>query len=134
MKINRIVLIFFIISVFACEKDKTDSEDIAENKWKLEYIKTDGIKESPDDTYVLEFINDSIFYMDLSVNHAGGKYNIPSKGILEITSYGAMTEVCCENDFDNKLIEKLPLSESYTVTQNELMINGNDLEMKFFIY
>ena len=137
---NQIVLCLIIVltSTISCKKDLTDSINITESNWQLKSIVTNGkkykaSKEDPsqENAYLLIFNNDSIFSLNLSVNYAKGNYNIFSNGAIIINSYQASTKICCENDFDNKLIETFSTVTSYKVINNTLTFKGEKGEIKF---
>lgn len=121
--------------IISCKKDKTDSLDITEFKWKLKSLtinnETDTPSEKKKSSYILGFVNDSIFSLNLSVNTGRGGYLITANGQIIISSYGAGTKVCCENDFDLKLIDVMNAVTAYQVKGNKLILKGDKGEAEF---
>ncbi len=126
------LLLFSTILGSNCEKNLTDETDITKYSWKLVSITTKEESLKPDNKHILEFPNDSIFYLNLSVNSAGGKYKILSKGEIKIYSYNAFTEICCDDtDIDYALLNILPTITSYQVLNNTLIFKGASNEVEF---
>lgn len=131
-------MVIVIIIMISCKKDLTDSTDITESCWKLKSISTNSEKykaakeeTSRENAYLLIFSNDSIFSLNLSVNYANGGYKIVSNGSIIIYTYQVSSEICCESDFDNKLLETFSLATSYKVINNTLTFKGEKGEIEF---
>jgi heat shock protein HslJ len=132
--------IFLLIAISAlivmsCNKDKTDIFDITEHQWKLMSVTVENETFKPKENksrYVLEFISGTHFSFDLSINDGGAKFEIHSKGEIDIEN-GAFTEICCNNEFDEKLLEVFPKNNvfTYTVIGNTLTLKSTDGEVKF---
>ncbi|MBL4651971.1 MAG: META domain-containing protein [Flavobacteriales bacterium] len=127
-------VLFLCITTVSCQKDKTDTFDITQSKWKLKYISINNTKITPLERrwhmYVLEFTNDSFLQLNLSVNSGGGKYQISSLGNITI-ALDAYTELCCDNDFDLQLIGVAKQITTYKVLGNKLIFKGSDTEIVF---
>jgi heat shock protein HslJ len=126
---KNLILFIAILPLMAisCEKDKTDTLDITEHKWELKSVTIGSETFQPKENksrYVLEFVNDSAYTFNLSVNDGGGIYKIPSKGEITIKSV-FFTEKCCENDFDERLLEIFPKNINYTYK-----VEGSTLTIK----
>ena len=139
---TQITLLLYIIfplitGMSSCQKDKTLDINITEFEWELNSITDDGNKvKRPsgdfhrDDAYILRF-SDSTFVLNTTVNSAGGHYKIITKGEINILSYGVMTMVCCETDFDEKMISVFKGMTSYTVKGKTLTFKGDNSEVEF---
>ena len=139
MKSTLIILISLIgIAAFSsCKKDKTLDTDITDYEWELKSVTIDGNKDKrPNENfhhpkaYVLIFENDTMFWLHLSSNSSGGKYTIPTKGIVEIDTYSNLTEIAM-TDFDNKLMSVFNEMTAYTVKGKTLTFKGNNNEVEF---
>ncbi|MBN2664536.1 MAG: META domain-containing protein [Bacteroidales bacterium] len=131
---KRISLIF-IIAVFliSCEKpeDLTEQINITDFSWSLKSLKENIHNIDFEDDYILDFSNDSLFQLNLSVNNAGGNYLISKKGEISFLDFEPFTEMCCENDFDKKLLSNLPTVSEYQVLDNDLILKGDNCEIIF---
>jgi len=130
MRLLTLSLIFTIL--ISCKKDTTATTDITTYEWSMISF-SDGKKKritKKDHQYHLSFSNDSTFFMPTSVNGAGGKYDIDSKGAITLT-YSTITEVCCENDTDERLLKLLPKITSYKVLGEILYFENNTEYIKF---
>ncbi|MGM0650355.1 MAG: hypothetical protein ACQES1_07610, partial [Bacteroidota bacterium] len=65
-------------------------------------------------------------------NTGGGYYNIPSPGNINIQSFGAFTEICCDDtDIDYALLDAMPAVTTYRVLDDILILEGNAGEIEF---
>ncbi|MDY0142035.1 MAG: META domain-containing protein [Bacteroidales bacterium] len=126
-----LILLFPAIVSSSCKKDLTNEVDITQSLWIVKSIKTDKEQLKPDHEYILEFLNDSLFNLNLSVNSGGGKYKLVSKGNILIDTFDPYTEICCENDFDNSLLYLLPKVIEYEVLRNILIFKSSEGEIEF---
>ncbi len=143
MKTITFFLLFFpVFLCSSCEKeDLTDTIDITKFSWKIESITIDGDKSktpnkdyhgnniSNDNAYKLTFQNDSVFNLYLGINYGGGKFKIPSMGIITFESFGT-TEICCDSDFDEDVAKIILLMTSYQVLDDILILKGNNCEIE----
>jgi heat shock protein HslJ len=83
------------------------------------------------DAYILKFINDTTFSLPTSVNYAGGKYVIASNGNVRI-NYNISTEICCENNFDEQMINVINKVNTYYCKGNELTFLTKENEKIIF--
>ena len=63
--------------------------------------------------------------MSFSINQGGGKYNIETVGVIDII-INAMTEICCDSDFDSKLSQLFSEMREYKVIDNTLILEGGN--------
>jgi len=136
MKLKRISIYLMLIPLLAlsCNKDKTDTLDIKKYKWKLISITINSETSKPKEEksrYVLEFLTDSTFSLNLSINSGGGMYKLQSKGEIMVSSFSAFTEICCENSFDEKLIASLKSVSNYNVSGRTLVFQKADTKIEF---
>jgi hypothetical protein len=122
----------------ACEKadttDYTNIMEITEHNWKLLEIRTNNSyykNPSSDTRHILIFENDSMFFMNSTVNMAGGGYELITKGKISIF-YNFMTEMCCDSEMDHMLVSQFSNVITYEVLGNKMCFKGpNNLEIKF---
>lgn len=130
--------IFFVLIpllILSCGKRKTETLDITKYQWKLKSVTINSKTIRPPENksrYVLVFVNDSTFNLNLSINSGWGGYKLPTKGNLIISGYSAITEVCCQNEFDKKLIASIKGITKYNVSGRTLILQkaGNKVEFK----
>jgi heat shock protein HslJ len=130
----KIILLSICFPLFlgsSCEKESNENINITNSKWMLEYIEIGNHKYEPPIDYVLEFSNDSLFFMNLSVNTAGGKYKMEEKNKITILSYSPLTEICCESDFDNKLLNNFIKVQEYNIDGKSLIFSSENLYLGF---
>jgi len=130
----KIILLSICFPLFlgsSCKKESNENINIANSKWMLEYIEIGNDEYEPPIDYVLEFSNDSLFFMNLSVNTAGGKYMMDEKNKITILSYSPLTEICCESDFDNKLLNSFMEVQEYNIDGKSLIFSSENLYIGF---
>ena len=116
-----------VIALGSCEKNK-DKDFLFQNEWKVKSISIDNRSLKPssktfrEEAYILKFINDTCFIMNTSVNYANWKYQIVSEGHIFI-SFQNSTRVCCENDFDEQLLNILNDVNRYSCKGNKLFFS-----------
>ena len=120
-----IIVAIFGLMLFSCVKEDI-YVDITLNKWKVEKIKKQGemVFIKTNESYILEFINDTIYTINLDVNHCGGKYKIITSGTMEIEDTYC-TEICCDSDFAEDLVQLLSKTAKYFGKGNELIFEGD---------
>lgn len=126
-KSSVIMLLLISLPIFwgnSCEKETKEEINITKSNWKLKSITIDKNLSIPPNEYSLKFTNDSIFEMKLSVNAAGGKYHLESNEKIIIYSYSPLTEICCESDFDNKIVKSFKNITLYSIDGDELVFKG----------
>jgi hypothetical protein len=132
-------MIATVLLFTSCEKeedmtDYTSTIDITEYDWKLLEVRTnDSYYKNPssDTRHILTFENDSMFFMNTTVNLAGGGYELITKGEISIF-YNFITEMCCDSEMDDMLVSQFSNINTYKVLGNNLYFNGsNNLEIKF---
>ena len=141
MKSSQLTMFLFLhlFLLSSCEKvaeNELHDKDFLKNEWKVESVVNESKRfKVPSDntifgkeTYLLKFINDSCFYMNTSVNYAGGKYRIVSDGYITILDYQEWTEVgnsiVHQRNFDKQLLSVFNGAKSYSYTMNKLIIRG----------
>ena len=139
MKTITFFLVFFpAILCSSCEKeDLTDSIDITQFSWMINSITITDIKHKVkkdnyhnSEAYILVFESDSIFKLNTSVNLAKGKFQIYSKGNINVFYYHEITEVGGQTEIDNKLLKYVPSVSSYQVFNNILLLKGKNCEIE----
>ncbi len=132
-----LVLVFAILCNACNKEDLTDTVDITQFSWMMKSITIEKkIKVKDDDffnneAYVLIFENDSVFQLNTSVNLAKGRFQISSKGIINIFNYHENTELGGQNKIDNKLLQNISKITSYQVLNDILILKGSNCEIKF---
>jgi heat shock protein HslJ len=132
MKSTIPTLLALLLLINGCKKDVTDETDITEYAWELTSVETNGETIYPDSVHILEFQNDTLFYLNLSVNGGGGNYNIPSPGNINISSFNAFTDVCCDDTAaDSALLDAMPAVTAYRVQDDVLILQGDAGDVEF---
>ena len=135
--IKTLFFVFAIAILSNCKKNK-DMDFLLQNEWKVKSIYTGEktlkapSKNFREEAYILKFINNTMFYLHTSVNYAGGRYNIVSEGNINIKNYGSHTLVCCENDFDEQMMNTMNRVSNYYCKGNKLTFLTDKNEKIFF--
>lgn len=135
-------LLIGLISLSSCKKDTTSDTDITAFSWKLISVSSNAGAFEPEnrdyhreDAFILSFENDSMFTLNTSVNHAGGKYFIPEKGEINVVIYHEFTEVyptdADEISLNENLITVFGEVSSYTIKGRTLTFKGAKGEVVF---
>lgn len=144
----KILLLFLLIipimgGMSSCKKDKTLDLDIAEFSWELKEVRTNSntfktVKRKNhfiEDAFVLKFATDSIFSLNTSVNYAGGKCKIITKGNIKVYTYDESTKVGVANakelELNQNLIEVFKEVTEYKVVGKKLVFKGVKGEVEF---
>ena len=134
-KFNIIIVPLLILTLIACHKE--DSTDIVQFSWQIKYICTENqnfkVKNKDyvnKEAYILIFKNDSVFQLNTSVNLAIGKFKMPSKNCINILGYQEITEIGGQSSVDKKLLQYIPTICSYKILGENLVLQGNNCEIK----
>jgi len=134
--IKIVLFVFAVITLSNCKKNE-DTEFLLQNEWKAKSISTEKkTSEAPsknfrEEAYILKFTDDSCFLLATSVNYAGGGYIIISEGGISL-NYSIFTEACCENDFDEQMINVMNNVNSYYCEGNRLTFSADKNEKIIF--
>jgi len=133
------ILTLFLIA--ACNKDLTDQTDITQFTWEVKSLTIDnekintpsktvfGNKITNTDAYVLSFENDNTLYLNLSVNDGQSTYVNLGNGLIDINGLGT-TKMCCNNQFDESIIDVMSTLIEYKVLGKHLFLIGTDGEIE----
>jgi META domain len=121
-----LLLVAVLLAFQGCKKDALVEIDITAKDWKLVSLTLDGEKSIPVKQYELRFTSDSSFIMSFSRNLAGGKYKLGTDNSIEVSNYHAYTEVCCDNEFSEKLQEAFSQVNRYENHGNRLEFSGKN--------
>ena len=134
---KKIILFIFAVLILSnCEKNE-DTKFLLQNEWKIKSVSTEKktlnapSKNFREEVYILKFTDDSCFLLATSVNYAGGGYIIISEGNISI-NYSIFTKVCCENDFDEQMINVMNRVNSYYFKGNRLIFSADKNEKIIF--
>jgi len=115
--------------LFSCEQDDNDfikNIDIVSEKWKI--VKLKSCEDVPysytSENYIFEFVNDTVYNINLDVNQCSGKYKLFLNEEIEIEMAGC-TKMCCDSEFAQNLISLLSQMKQYSENNNELILTGN---------
>ncbi len=124
-KIILSILIIFSISDWSCTKDnKYIDIDITEYKWEVVKIRKSTFSYNyANEGYILDFLNNNDFSINLDVNTCRGIYDIKGDGLIEFGSLGC-TEICCDSDFAVGLSALFLEMNEYYYTKDELYLVG----------
>jgi heat shock protein HslJ len=125
-KLN-ILLLMLCFELFGLSCTKVDTDiDLTAHNWKVEKIRKNGqlTYTITDSIYILRFISNSEYNLDLDVNMCSGLYEIPDQGKLEIQPM-ACTEVCCDSEFAEEMAFLLPRMTEYYGKDSVLYLEGD---------
>ena len=117
---------FFLLVILSCEKDVYDTDkDLTINDWRVVKLRKQGDLSytSTENLYILKFLNDTTFVISLDINGCGGQYKIISNGNIELEPLYC-TEICCDSDFADDLIQLIPQMTKYYKKENEMIFEG----------
>ena len=127
------VLIFTILVgliMLSCKTTQSSKKedmniDITSNKWEVVKIKKqeESTYINAKESYILEFINDKTFTLNLDVNNCGGHFEIVNNKNIIISEL-ACTDACCDSDFAGNLVQLLLKMTEYYEKENELIFEG----------
>jgi hypothetical protein len=113
------------LTVTSCKKDSESSVTII-GKWKVEGFVSNSASASKTVTtdIYLTFYNNKTLNIALEVNTCSSTFSLDNSALLiESTS---CTEICCDSEFSEELLELLPLVETHHFTNGKLNLKGSD--------
>ncbi len=128
MKQRKYQILIFTILVglimWSCKKEDINI-DIKSNNWEVVKIKKQGEStySKTKESYILEFISDTTYTLKLDVNNCFGNYEIINSGNIKMNPMGC-TEICCDSDFAEDLLQLFPKMTEYYGKGNELIFEG----------
>jgi len=147
-KIKQAILFIIILPLMALnyqkEEDGTNenAKDITNWKWELKSVTSGNKILTPqekeyfaDNAYILEFTSDSTFWLNTSINLAGGSYIIVKEGVISISNYHEFTAVGTTDDYERELNDSLinifNKVTTYQVLDNTLTFKDKTGEVAF---
>lgn len=127
MSIKTYIYIIAVFILSSCEKEDINYDiNIKENEWVVSKIKTkeDLVLRTTSSTYILKFIDDIQYTINLDVNSCGGNYTNFGNGSIKIEPAGC-TEICCDSEYAEDLIQILSTITKYYGKGNELILEGD---------
>ncbi len=99
--------------------------DLTSNDWEIVKIKKQGESSytKAGASYILSFTNEQTYALKLDVNNCFGDYEITSNGNIVIGHMGC-TEVCCDSEFAQTLLQLFPKMTKYYGKGDELIFEG----------
>jgi heat shock protein HslJ len=128
MKQRKHITIFLIallsLIMWSCEKNIFDV-DLKSSSWKVVKIKNqnDSSYIEASESYVLVFSDDATYTLSLDVNNCFGDYEIINNSGINISAMGC-TEICCDSEFAENLMQLLPQMTRFYQKGNELIFEG----------
>lgn len=124
---NCQILIFTILLgliLSSCKKEDINI-DINSSNWEVVKIKKQGefFYKKAKGVYILSFVNDTQYSLNLDANHCGGQYEIINDGNIIISDM-TCTAICCESDFAQDLSLLFPEMTEYYGKGNRLILEG----------
>lgn len=115
-----VVLLLFSIG---CETDR--SIDSIHGNWEVIglYNYSNIIQENMNNSYVLNFLNDSIVNLNLDLNTCSTNFKEINGIEINFKTFGC-TYMCCDNNFSLELKKVLEKSKRYEIKDNILSISG----------
>ncbi len=127
IKIFLIILLASIVPFFSLCTKEQKNYPLFDTEWEVSSISLPHFSyllESPT-PYQVDFHKDKIFNIKLDVNSCGSTYSLESENIIHIAPLYC-TEVCCDKEFANMLINVLKDVRSYKIEGEELELFAND--------
>lgn len=119
-----IVLLLTGMTIWSCKKDNSNTS-ITSNSWEVFKLSKQGetTYSLVPNRYILKFINDTTYTLNLDVNTCQGTYKITTDKDIEINPM-ACTKVCCDSAIAEDLQHTLPEMTEYYVKNKELILTG----------
>jgi len=120
-----VMLVLSVWVLVACEPSDNLAQDLKEKEWEVVSIIEPGssFAEQAENTYVLNFTDDTTYTLSLDVNHCSGDYRVKSDSKIEFSG-AACTEVCCDSEFARTLVRLLPGMTDYRFDSGYLILKG----------
>lgn len=115
----------FILIFLSCRKDKNDSGGNILTQWNVvDIVSVESKNYAKNDGYnpVIQFYPNGSVTLKLNANNCIGDFSLTGEGSIKITMTGC-TEICCDNDFSEKIQETLSLVESYEIDKSKMKLN-----------
>ncbi len=131
---TAILAIIIGFSIWSCTKEeaRNNNINITSDSWMVVKIKQEGANQYKETkkSYVLKFENDTTYTLRLDVNNCTGKYTILNKGNIHISSINC-TEMCCDSDFAEELVQLLSeMTEYYGMGENLILEGQGEIVLK----
>lgn len=130
--LKKLLYIYLIMGMllYACDEDRDEGPvshiDLSRSKWQVQ-----GVKESHDNEllsnmsrYVLEFVNDSLFTINLDANRYYGTYEFREDGYFKIRTLQNKEGVCCDSQYANEVLDKLLKADRFRSGEATLTLLG----------
>lgn len=121
MKILSILFLSLCcMTLISCSDDgNCDCDDNLYQKWEVDgFVSIESRSYSKDNDYspTIEFKRDGSLTMELDVNNCFSSFELGNSGSIRIEGPGC-TEACCDSEFSVKVVETLPLVETYNINE-----------------
>jgi hypothetical protein len=116
---------------YACDEDRDEGPvshiDLSRSKWQVQgFVESHGSELlSSRSRYVLEFVNDSLFTINLDANRYFGMYESEENGYFKIRTLEKKEEICCDSQYANALLQKILEAGYHHYNGETLTLNGN---------
>ena len=142
------LMLYAIINLGCSKKEATPTptppaeKHFTELNWKVTSVTKDGVQAlAPTENnintnaYILDFISDSIFSLNLSANETEGSYALIDEQHITIFGFIGQTQICCDTDFDeNWLVPTMNTITTYKWDGGNLTLTGNNNDKVEFVY
>lgn len=119
--IQIVASLLLLIITISCEKNQHDSDDIY-NIWEAKnFVSVESVAYSKeeDNTILLSIEESGDYQLQLDVNSCYGSIIKITKSEIELSTAGC-TEICCDSEFSERLVQLLPQVETYSIVGGEL--------------
>jgi len=123
-KIVSILIVALLTLFFACEKSNDGNIQNLNSKWEVTtFSSIESVAYPKDNNYnpIIEFRADGTFSLKPDVNQCGGSFSTSGEDQISISA-SACTKICCDSPFSQKVIEMLPLVESFYIEGKALKL------------
>lgn len=121
-----IFTLLFLVGILFSSCNKEVSNDITLDKWKVIKLKQEGDTDFTlaKQDYILEFLTDTTYTINLDINSCTGKYSLINESGIELV-FPLCSYACCDSQIAVDIIKTLPKMNSYIIQDDELNLEGN---------
>ena len=121
----RVLLVLSVWMFVGCEGSDDLAQDLKQKEWEVVSIiePASSLPEQAENTYVLNFTDDTTYTLSLDRNNCSGDYRVKRGSKIEF-SWAACTLVCCESEYAETLLGLLPGMTDYRFDKGYLILMG----------
>ena len=125
MKTMKLMVFAMLAIMVGCKSEDKSLALLRNHEWQLKSMTEDGkVVTNPQELPTLLFSDSTAVYGSAGCNRFFGVYETKEKGMINIKPGGATMMYCPDMAFEDQYLKALPKVEKYTVTENELKLEG----------